>query len=185
MPRFRHHETSDRVFFPVNRGLGKGWITRCPYDLEQKATNPALDRLAGAPGWLSGLIDRHDLDTVARELVEKPRNTEGSNPSVRSDLARLFKQLSARSKQVVGISARQDSHVSRHDCRYVRRGTFLRAPGVARLGFSAMVVANLECGVLGISSGLVTDLGDRASDGRADIVSASIFSTVQDGWSQH
>ena len=61
--------------------------------------------------------------------------------------------------QVVVISARQDSHVSRHDCRYVRRGTFLRAPGVARLGFSAMVVANLECDVPGISPGLVTDLG--------------------------
>ena len=82
MPRFRHPETSDRVFSPGNRDLGEGWITRCPYDLEGKATNPVLHRLVGAPGWLSGLIDRHDLDTAALEPVEKFRNTEGSNPSL-------------------------------------------------------------------------------------------------------
>ena len=47
----------------------------------------------------------------------------------------------------------------------------MRAPGVARLGFSAMVVANLEGDVPGIRPGLVTDLGDKVSAGRTRIAS--------------
>ena len=60
----------------------------------------------------------------------------------------------------------------------------MRAPGVARLGCSAMVVANLECDLPGSSPGFITDLRDGVSDGCARIVSASIFFTGRDGWSQ-
>ena len=56
-------------------------------------------------------------------------------------------------------------------------------PEVAHLAFSTMVVASVECGVPGLSPGLVTDLGDRVADGRARILSASIFETIRDGWS--
>ena len=87
--------------------------------------------------------------------------------------------------QVGGLREHRDSHDLGHD--FARSGTagFRVHPEVAHPGFSAMVVANLECDVLGISPGLVTDLGDRVSDGCARIISASIFYTVRDGSSQH
>jgi len=75
--------------------------------------------------------------------------------------------------------------VGRGDSREVDYGRLLLAPGVARLGFSAMVAANLECDVPGISPGLVTVFGDRVSEGRAGIISASILYPVRDAWSQH
>ena len=56
-------------------------------------------------------------------------------------------------------------------------------PEVAHLAFSTVVVASVECGVPGLSPGLVTDRGDRVADGRARILSASIFETIRDGWS--
>jgi hypothetical protein len=56
---------------------------------------------------------------------------------------------------------------------------------VAHPAFSAMVVANVECGVPGISPGSVTDPGDRVADFRARILCASIFETIGGGWSQH
>jgi hypothetical protein len=35
-----------------------------------------------ALGWISGLMDRHDLDTVPLQVIEIQRNIEGSNPSL-------------------------------------------------------------------------------------------------------
>lgn len=65
VPHLRYPKTPDRVFCSAHRDLGAEWITRRRYDLEGKATNPMLDWFPGTPGWLSGLIVRHDLDAVA------------------------------------------------------------------------------------------------------------------------